>query len=978
MVYNPLSSHHIHDFVESSFPIESPPKTKTSKIAIPILYPVTSESESKSFVDDFQACPIDVYSHWHRIFWQNKKLIEFHPEMSIDKRHAFAFFSIQYLCKVANISFDVAKSLDQKLSISPLQSITCEYHRNYFPSKFPIIKGIITKLLENLRCRISINEIFLLNDNRFEHFLHTATTYTAIKCPKSFADQLPEILTGIEKKLDRTGSKFFFRFPLETLETTEKISIYIRDQVVLYRALIDKGIKDHLKEHLSLFNKKNFLEKISLCAFSVFEGQEIFILPDLGISHKSKQDFIQDNIITKGFTPTLQESCRTLARLVPLDKLATLVKSKIFTIPHTLKPSGLVLEKKVLWPHSLDDLLKHPIWLQFRNKFSKNLILGHASMLILPLCQLFEGFFKFGSSFEEAFKEVPEALHDSLYRLLSHIHNAMEYSYDKHRCIQFECFFNLLFEELILWFSIFSPYTITDLKRAIGTALTHIGGSATNPDFIRITSNGVKCVSEIMEVLITKNKNVLLHDTYFEIDDSIRNVENPEKGNFVFTLEYPDFGRSLEQHIKSAKESTRKFDIIFCDFHRSVSGRTRIYEPVDISHLINTLQKNECLSPTFTVAIDNTIGIFGSKEISQLLFEYREQIASGVLNIIIYWSMQKFDMLGADKLTGGCYCLYTTNKELLLNFKMLDEICNIDPINIQGFTHIYTHLPIALNSYRELMFLNAEFLYIKIDPDLKYFDHTERDIPLLFTCKKDTQTTFIDLWINSEKYGNLIYNYLETQLINKLKIPYRTSFGFQMTTFCGIGDCKIRFSIGLETESILSSYADFFNDLGHSLNGIKRIFDEVMGIIPQSHLIRQCEIEFITECMYKLELTKKEVKVVLLEMFFEGKKVDGYNLLHVAALSNRMDLIESLIKNGMDINSKTKEENQTILHLASIQGFKEMILSILSHPKIDITIKDHHEKTAFELAKNTEIADLFLEKETALIKKKRKFEEEKL
>jgi ankyrin repeat protein len=56
----------------------------------------------------------------------------------------------------------------------------------------------------------------------------------------------------------------------------------------------------------------------------------------------------------------------------------------------------------------------------------------------------------------------------------------------------------------------------------------------------------------------------------------------------------------------------------------------------------------------------------------------------------------------------------------------------------------------------------------------------------------------------------------------------------------------------------------------------------------------------------------------------------GWNALHIAAYSNKLDVVEELIARGADVNAITCDDRgDTALHLASRQGHSEVVWHLL-------------------------------------------------
>ena len=78
---------------------------------------------------------------------------------------------------------------------------------------------------------------------------------------------------------------------------------------------------------------------------------------------------------------------------------------------------------------------------------------------------------------------------------------------------------------------------------------------------------------------------------------------------------------------------------------------------------------------------------------------------------------------------------------------------------------------------------------------------------------------------------------------------------------------------------------------------------------------------------------------------------EGNDCLHLAAMRNDLDLIELLIQNGADVNSKCKKAGYTVLHLASMNGNLEIVQYLLLLHKIQVDAVSFSGLTPFDLAR---------------------------
>lgn len=86
-------------------------------------------------------------------------------------------------------------------------------------------------------------------------------------------------------------------------------------------------------------------------------------------------------------------------------------------------------------------------------------------------------------------------------------------------------------------------------------------------------------------------------------------------------------------------------------------------------------------------------------------------------------------------------------------------------------------------------------------------------------------------------------------------------------------------------------------------------------------------------------------------------KAKSYStMLHEAASSGHLNIVEYLISQGSDINS-INNEGKTALHEASYQGHLPIVEYLTKHGAI-VNIMDHNNRTAVELAKDNNMTNV--------------------
>lgn len=94
----------------------------------------------------------------------------------------------------------------------------------------------------------------------------------------------------------------------------------------------------------------------------------------------------------------------------------------------------------------------------------------------------------------------------------------------------------------------------------------------------------------------------------------------------------------------------------------------------------------------------------------------------------------------------------------------------------------------------------------------------------------------------------------------------------------------------------------------------------------------------------------------------------GWNALHLATVNRYKDIIKLLINYGVDINSKTSDDqNYTALHLAVLYDYLDIIEILVKASNINLDPKDRYGVSPLSIAigaKKSDIARLLINKDT--------------
>lgn len=374
-----------------------------------------------------------------------------------------------------------------------------------------------------------------------------------------------------------------------------------------------------------------------------------------------------------------------------------------------------------------------------------------------PIYDLLKGF----DGIDEIFSEK-KLLHDSYQRIAHYSQVKTPTTWFENHV--YENAMELIFEEMVLWLMILEPYTKLDLREEILKDIP-------TPAFFKLTQSGMGALSEIVKVLIKPDSNVLyFDDCYFESIDLFSHA-NCQKVSF------PDYGIARKDQV----------DVLFVDFHNNfVEGKleTKAHDILAILKEVFPFASSE-----FTLVIDTTIGF--PDEVKPILDAYPD------LNVMIYWSHQKFNMFGTDKFSAGSYAVYTKNEEFLSKFQSLTGN-EIDWVSLQGLTHFFKFSKSHLRKRTERIFENTHYILSKIDPELQNI-----------VVKHDPYSFSIDVqggWSREDEIR--ILKEFEKE---GLPLMSRPSFGYNTITFGCICNKILRFSVGIESHDLLDQFISSFN-----------------------------------------------------------------------------------------------------------------------------------------------------------------------
>ena len=98
----------------------------------------------------------------------------------------------------------------------------------------------------------------------------------------------------------------------------------------------------------------------------------------------------------------------------------------------------------------------------------------------------------------------------------------------------------------------------------------------------------------------------------------------------------------------------------------------------------------------------------------------------------------------------------------------------------------------------------------------------------------------------------------------------------------------------------------------------------------------------------------------------DAKNYEGLTCLHIAGVSDHMEIIEMLLECGANVNAKAEKTGRTLLHEAALNGNEKLVKFLISlGPICNINAKTYDGYTAFDLARSRGRWSIMIELATA-------------
>jgi hypothetical protein len=451
-----------------------------------------------------------------------------------------------------------------------------------------------------------------------------------------------------------------------------------------------------------------------------------------------------------------------------------------------------------------------------------------------------------------AAKKITSVLQIAYFRMLNAMSMAILH---KDNLAKFMNEIEVIHQQMQMILAIVQPHTRSTFAKGIQQALTQPGqsGAPTVPKSLGTPSVHHKAsamhslasiLSGMEEQKGTNQLNVLVsEDNYYEASlyalqqaktynlstlkgDMVRDDKQGDTKDKV-----TDSEKDKSQPVPLPKEAfggdkkpDAPIDIYVADFHHNISLERNVYRTEDLQLQVDKLFDSGLVSDKFTVAIDCTIDFIQSEDVRTFLEHNEQRIKSGKMNVVLYRSAQKFDMMGLDNYYGGFTVTINDGKSYdAFNARMDLEEDQVSGLAMQGMSHIAQNMTTHLDTYRAGLMESTRLLYNSLPPECIYAPNSTA--PMQISKIEDPRSVFLDIKfpvVQDEAQARKISKAFSTKIFayataNGLPLTGRASFGFPTTNYTVIGGSKVRLNPGLEGPQVTKQYANFFTLVHNAL-----------------------------------------------------------------------------------------------------------------------------------------------------------------
>jgi hypothetical protein len=342
-----------------------------------------------------------------------------------------------------------------------------------------------------------------------------------------------------------------------------------------------------------------------------------------------------------------------------------------------------------------------------------------------------------------------------------------------------------------------------DLGPGVGTSVT-------------AKPSSMNCLASILGgVEALKGSNALnvavLKDHYFEAAGTIATSGTYSVSQLDGDAVRAFSGISARPQDANSLKGKMPLDVYVCDFHHNISLDRNSYGREDLITQVDKLYEQGLVAKRFTVAIDCTIDKLQSSDVQAFLEHTKQRITDGELNVVLFRSAQKFDMLGMDNYYGG-YAVSINNQSLFAGFNQRMEAPDdqLKGPSRQGLTHLAAHAAQDVEAYRQALMDSTRRFYNALPPGMIWSAGSTSAMQVART--EDPNAVFLDIKFPDNPMAALaFYDQLKAFTAkHDLPLTERPSFGFATTNLTLVAGSKFRLNPGLEARAKQDLYIGFF------------------------------------------------------------------------------------------------------------------------------------------------------------------------
>ncbi|MDH5231949.1 MAG: hypothetical protein OEY38_17950 [Gammaproteobacteria bacterium] len=478
---------------------------------------------------------------------------------------------------------------------------------------------------------------------------------------------------------------------------------------------------------------------------------------------------------------------------------------------------------------NIGDLAKHNTFKNFSALANQQGNPPYVTVLSKATATLLQGMSD-NKDLDRAMKDqgLDDILQTGYFRIL----NAMATAVDKQdNFVEFMNQLEVMHQEIATIISLAEPHNKDAFEKSVQDMLSDPKGPNNRPVIpkgldkpsVQMKASSMHTLSSILSsVENLKDSNELnvciLKDHYYESAGAVTAAQTYS----VSSLD-GDSLRTTDSSVRALDPNSiagkKPLDVYVCDFHHNISMDRNHYQMENLQHQVDELYRNKLVADKFTVAIDSTIDFVNSKDIQAFLEHNKARIQAGELNVVLFRSAQKFDMLGMDNYYGG-FAVNVNDHASFAGFNKRMALADDQSTgpSRQGLSNIVAHAGKETDAYRSALIQSTKRFYDGLPPQMIWSNDSTSAMQI--AKNSDPNSVFLDIkFPNNENASEAFRSRLKAFAEEKgLPLTSRASFGFATTNVNIIHGEKTRLTPGLEGDAVQDRYIAFFKAAHETAN----------------------------------------------------------------------------------------------------------------------------------------------------------------